>query len=71
MNPAAMNPMQTLLLVWAAGAVLSREGDNLHVYAPRGGMPAPLVDALRANKIQLLAILPVRAHLNVSSEKGT
>lgn len=55
-----MNPLQTLLLIWAAGGVLSRDGDNLHVEAPRGAIPPPLRDALRANKADLLAILPAR-----------
>lgn len=54
------NPLQTLLLIWAAGGVLSRDGDNLHVEAPKGAIPPPLVDALRANKAGLLAILPAR-----------
>ena len=54
------NPLQTLLLIWAAGGVLSRDGENLHVEAPKGAIPPPLVDALRANKADLLAILPAR-----------
>jgi hypothetical protein len=66
-----MNSIQTLLLAWAVGAVLSRDGDNLHVDAPKGVMAPSLVDALRANKTELLAILPVRVPLNVSAEKGT
>lgn len=57
MNP---NPLQTLLLIWAAGGVLSRDGENLHVEAPKGAISSPLVDALRANKVELLAILPAR-----------
>ena len=57
MNP---NPLQTLLLIWAAGGVLARDGDNLHVEAPKGAIPPQLVDALRANKMELLATLPVR-----------
>ena len=55
-----MNPLQTLLLIWAAGGVLSSDGDRLHVEAPRGAIPPLLVDALRANKADLLAILPAR-----------
>ena len=54
MNP---NPLQTLLLIWAAGGVLARDGDNLHVEAPKGAIPPQLVDALRANKMELLTIL--------------
>ena len=37
-----------------------REGVELHVEAPKGAIPPSLVDALRANKADLLAILPVR-----------
>jgi hypothetical protein len=70
MNPAGMNSIQTLLLAWAVGAVLSRDGSNLHVDAPKGAIPPPLVDALRANKAELLAILPDRMSLNTSAEKG-
>ena len=54
------NPLQTLLLIWAAGGVLTRDGDSLHVEAPKGAIPPSLVDALRANKADLLAILPAR-----------
>lgn len=61
MNPGAMNPLQVLLLCWAAGAVLSRDGDRLHVEAGKGGLPPELLDALRANKPALLAILPARS----------
>lgn len=61
MNPATMNPLQVLLLCWAAGAVLSRDGDFLHVETSRGSMPPELLDALRANKPALLAILPARS----------
>jgi hypothetical protein len=71
MSPQTMNPLQALLLVWAAGAVLSRDGSNLHVDAPKGAIPPPLVEALRANKAELLAILPDRVPLNVSADKGT
>ena len=58
MNRQEVNPLQTMLLVWAAGAVLSRDGDGLHVEACRGAIPPQLVEALRANKAALLAILP-------------
>lgn len=61
MNPATMNPVQVLLLCWAAGAVLSRDGDRLHVEASKDSMPPELLDALRANKPALLAILPARS----------
>jgi hypothetical protein len=57
-----MNAAQTLLLVWAAGGVLSRDEDRLHIEAPKGAIPPQLLDALRANKVSLLAILPMRAH---------
>lgn len=58
MKPATMNPLQVLLLCWAAGAVLSRDGDRLHVEASKGSMPPELLEALLANKTALLAILP-------------
>lgn len=61
MSPADMTPLQTLLLCWAAGAVLSRQGDGLHVEAGKGAIPPELVNALRANKAALLAILPASA----------
>lgn len=58
MKPLALNPLQTLLLVWAAGGVLSRDGESLHVEASKGAIPPQLLDALRENKADLLAILP-------------
>ena len=61
MSPAAMNPLQVLLLCWAVGAVLSRDGDRLHVEASKDSMPPELLEALRANKAALLAILPARS----------
>ena len=54
------NPLQTLLLIWAAGGVLTRDGDRLHVEAPKGAIQPPLLAALRANKADLLAMLPAR-----------
>jgi hypothetical protein len=67
MNP---NPLQTLLLIWAAGGVLSRDGENLHVEAPKGAIPSPLVDALRANKASLIAILPARGKVQPYKEQS-
>lgn len=61
MNPATMNPLRVLLLCWAVGAELSRDGDNLHVEASKGSVPPELLEALRANKAALLAILPARS----------
>jgi hypothetical protein len=61
MNPADLNPMQTLLMCWAAGAVLTRDGDRVHVEAPKGMIPPELIEALRHNKAALLAILPARS----------
>lgn len=61
MNPATMNPVQVLLLCWAAGAVLSRDGNRLHVEASKGSMPSELLEALCVNKATLLAILPARS----------
>lgn len=63
-----MNALQTLLLTWAAGGVLSRDGNCLHVEAPKDAIPAPLLDALRANKAVLMAALPERTYL--SADKG-
>jgi hypothetical protein len=53
-----MNLLQTLLLVWAAGGVLSRDGGSLRVEVSKGALPPQLLDALRENKADLLAILP-------------
>lgn len=61
MNPTTMNPVQVLLLCWAAGAVLSRDGDRLRVEASKASMPSELLEALRVNKPVLLAILPERS----------
>lgn len=69
MRPDTLNPLQTLLLVWAAGGVLSRDGDNLQVDAPKGAIPSQLVDALRANKAELLTVLP--AHTRIQPDKET
>lgn len=55
-----MNALQTLMLIWAAGGVASRDGDYLHIEAPKGAILPPLLDALRANKAELLPILPAR-----------
>ena len=63
-----MNAVQTLLLIWAAGGVLSRDGDSLHVKAPKGSIPPQLLDALRANKAELLVILPARSIVLASPE---
>lgn len=68
MKPVNMNPLQTLLLAWAAGAVLSRDGDNLHVEASKGAIPFELVEALRANKADLVAILPARTDARPNKE---
>jgi hypothetical protein len=62
MNPADMNPLQTLLLCWAAGAVLTRDGDRLYVEAPKKVIPSELIEALRNNKAALLSILPARSN---------
>lgn len=56
-----MKVLETLLLVWAAGGVLSRDGDRLHIEAPKGAIPPQLLDALRANKASMLTLLPMRA----------
>jgi hypothetical protein len=69
MKPETMTPLQTLLLVWAAGAVLTRDGDGLHVEAPKSAIPPPLLDALRANKTELLAILPARTAMQSDKER--
>ena len=69
MTPSAMTPVQTLLLVWATGSVLSRNGDRLHVDAPKGKMPPELLEVLRTNKAELLAILPAHRPLDRLIEK--
>lgn len=61
MSPQTMNPLQALLLAWAAGAVLSRDGNGLHVDAHKEAIPPELVEALRANKAALLTILPEKS----------
>ena len=66
-----MNPMQILLLIWAAGGVLARDGDRLHVDAPKGAIEPPLLEALRANKAELLSILPARAVVLSDRESTT
>lgn len=53
-----MNALQTLLLVWAAGGVLSRTGNTLHLDTKNGAIPSELREAIRVNKSALLAILP-------------
>lgn len=68
MKPSAMNPLQTLLLVWAAGGVLSREGESLHVEASKGAIPPQLLEALRKNKADLLAILPTHTNCQTNKE---
>ena len=66
-----MNALQTLLLVWAVGGVLSRDGDHLHVEAPIGAIPPQLLDTLRAKKGYLLAILPPRTVAPPQREPST
>ena len=65
-----MNAVQTLLLIWAAGGALSRDGNRLNVRAPKGAIPSQLVDALRENKAELLAILPARSAVLAPPEDG-
>jgi hypothetical protein len=65
MNP---NPLQTLLLIWAAGGVLSRDGEHLRVEARKGTIPPQLLDVLRENKADLLAILPRSADCHTDKE---
>jgi len=57
-----MNALQTLLLVCAARGLLTRDGDRLHVDVPKGAILPPLLDALRENKAELLAILSAVPH---------
>lgn len=60
MRRRGFNPIETLLLVWAAGGVLTRTGDTLHFECERGkGQFSPeLRDALKANKAALLTLIP-------------
>ena len=61
-----MNVLQTLLLVWAAGGVLSRDGDHLRIEAPKGAIPPKLLDVLRENKTELLASIPEDCGVNIA-----
>lgn len=54
-----MNAIETLLLVWAAGGVLSRTGNTLHLESRNKDLPSELREAIRANKSELLAMLPL------------
>lgn len=70
MKPAELNPLQTLMVCWAAGAVLTRDGDTLHIEASKGAILPELVEAVRANKAQLLTILPASdAGINEAPKK--
>lgn len=69
MNPAHMNPLETLLLCWAAGAVLTRDCDGLHVEAPKGAISPQLRQTLRHNKAALLAILPTGKGVSMAPGK--
>ena len=64
-----MNSVQTLMLIGALGGVLTRYGNTLHVEAPSGAMPPPLLDAIRANKAQLLAVVSARPTGRTSNRK--
>ena len=66
-----MNALQTLLLVWAARGLLTRDGDRLHVDVPKGAIPPPLLDALRENKAELLAILSAVPHVCAEHSPGS
>ncbi|MGO4519246.1 hypothetical protein AB4076_01405 [Dyella sp. 2RAF44] len=57
MKATGLNPLQALVLVAAMGAVLGRDGDGLNISWRMEEVPE-LLDALRANKAALLAILP-------------
>lgn len=56
-----MNVIEVLLVAWAAGLVLTRDGDGLHINKRKEEVPLELLEALRANKLELLAILPDQA----------
>lgn len=63
MTTRTFNPIETLLLVWAAGCVLTRTGNTLHIETERGkdAIPTELIEHLRANKQALLAVMPDRS----------
>lgn len=63
MSTRTFNPIETLLLVWASGCVLTRTGDTLHIETERdkGAIPPELIDHLKANKKALLAVMPARS----------
>ncbi|MGA0587262.1 hypothetical protein ACO2Q2_09065 [Dyella sp. KRB-257] len=51
-----MNPIETLLLCWAAGLVLHRQGGELIVDGIQPDTPPELIDLLRQHKRELLAL---------------
>jgi|GEM_PF-2433205 len=63
MTTRTFNPIETLLLVWASGCVLTRTGDTLHIETERGkgAIPPELVDHIKANKQALLSVMPERS----------
>ncbi|WP_043598625.1 hypothetical protein [Dyella ginsengisoli] len=69
-----MKAIETLLLVWAAGGVLSRTGDTLHLESRNKQLPPELKEAIRANKTELLAMLPHHerspSHLDRSAQQS-
>lgn len=57
-----MNTIEVLLLAWAAGLVLERRGDKIIIKGLMPETPPQLLEVLRANKPDLLAILSAAPH---------
>ncbi|EIL96727.1 hypothetical protein [Rhodanobacter thiooxydans] len=52
-----MTTIEVLLIVWAAGVVLERRGDQIVVRGIKPDTPPELLDLLRQRKADLLAVL--------------
>ena len=61
MNPKALSPLSTLLAIWAAGGVVTVEGDRLMVTGATG-MCDELREAIRHHKPALLAAMRLHEH---------
>jgi hypothetical protein len=65
-----MNPAEVLAELKAAGVTLTRHGDRLRL-APPQAVPAPLLDAVRANKAGLLLLVGEPAPVLCFACKGS
>jgi len=71
MKPTDLNPLQALLMCWAAGAVLARDGDDIYVEARKGAILSELAESIRRNKAELLTILPERVRSTELTPRST